>query len=109
MTEEIYEGCLDKSFIAPLHNPMLYKFQTEIKKNDSNNLHNALKLSPREFIIKEKTNDDTWNLDIYKNLINLDGDKKGQNKNFLTYMLLINSQISKRGLKKKEVHLFLKV
>ena len=109
MTEEIYEGRLDKSFIAPLRNPMLYRFQTEIKKNVSNNLHNALKLSPGKFIIKEKTDDDTQNLEIYKNLINPDRDKKGQNENFLTYMLLINSRISKRGLKKKEVRLFLKV
>jgi hypothetical protein len=68
ITREIYEGRLDKKYFAPLRNPMIYKYQTEIKNKKSNDLHSALKLSEKEFIFKEKSEDGTWNMDVYQNL-----------------------------------------
>ena len=76
ITEEIYEGRLEKIFFAQLRNPMLYKFQTEIKRSDLNKLHSALKLSQGELLIEKEGEDGTWNLDTYKRLMNPDGAEK---------------------------------
>ena len=50
---------------------MLYKYQSEIKKNYSNGLHQALKFSDGELIFKERGEDSTWNLNVYRNLTQL--------------------------------------
>ena len=65
ITKEIYEGHLNKKFIGPLRNPMLYRYQTEMKKNYSNDLHRALKPSDGELIFKERGQDGIWDLNVY--------------------------------------------
>ena len=50
---------------------MLYKYQSEIKKNYSNGLHQALKFSDGKLIFKERGEDGTWNLNVYRNLTQL--------------------------------------
>jgi hypothetical protein len=81
ITREIYEGRLDKKYLAPLRNPMIYKYQTEIKNKCSSDVHHALKWSDKEFIIKEKGEDGTWNMNVYQSLTNSNGfDKKLKRK-----------------------------
>ena len=78
ITEEIYEGRLTKDYFGPLRNPMIYKYQTEIKKKISNNLHFSLKIPDEEYIMKDKghVEDGTWNLNLYRQLTKCDGNKK---------------------------------
>jgi hypothetical protein len=66
MTKKIYEGQLNKDYLGPLQNPMIYKYQTNIKK-DFNCLHGSLKLSDEKYIIKNEGHDEdgTWNLNVY--------------------------------------------
>jgi len=75
ITKEIYEGRLNKIYFGPLRNPMLYKYQTEIKSNVSDGLHRALKIQDREFIVKEKDGDGTWNISVYKDFVKKFEDK----------------------------------
>jgi hypothetical protein len=70
ITKGIYEGRLEKRFLAPLRNPMIYKYQNEYNYKHSNNLHRALNFSDGECIIKEKGEDGTWNMNVYQNLTN---------------------------------------
>ena len=71
ITKEIYEGRLNKDYLRPLRNPMIYNYQNEIKSKFSNYPHRALKLSNEDHIIKEKEEDGTWNLNVYQSLTNL--------------------------------------
>ena len=75
ITKEIYEGQLNKNYSGPLRNPMIYKYQNEIKSKYSNNLHRALKLSDGECIIKEKGEDGTWYMNMYQSLTNSNTDE----------------------------------
>ena len=77
ITKEIYEGHLNKKFIGPLRNPMLYRYQTEMKKNYSNDLHRALKPSDGELIFKERGQDGIWDLNVYRDLTNSNKREKG--------------------------------
>jgi hypothetical protein len=76
MTKEIYKGQLNKDYLGSLQNPIIYKYQTEIKK-DSNCLHGSLKLSNAKYIIKNEghNEDGTWNLNVYQKLIHFNGNK----------------------------------
>ena len=73
ITKEIFEGQLNKAYFGPLRNPMLYKYRTEIKKKDSNNLHHSLTLPDEEYVIKNKGHeeDGTWNPNVYQKLLHL--------------------------------------
>jgi len=96
ITREIYDGQLSKNYFKPLRNPMIYKYQTEVKRNVFTGLHCALKLSNGEFIIKESEEDGTWDLDIYKSLVNSNkNDKKLKRKAFELNLVLDNSKKSK--------------
>ena len=75
ITKEIYEGILDKKYFGDLRNPMLYKYQTDVKRYDLYDLHPALKSSYGELIIKDQGDDGTWTLSVYTNLMNLDRNK----------------------------------
>ena len=76
ITKEIYEGRLNKKYLGILRNPMIHKYQTEIKKNEFYNMHHALELSDGELIVKDKGEDGMVNLDIYNPLANSNKDKK---------------------------------
>ena len=42
MTKKIYKGQLNKAYFGPFRNPMIYKYQTKIKKKGSISLHGSL-------------------------------------------------------------------
>jgi hypothetical protein len=80
ITKEIYEGRLNKNYIPPLRNPTIFKYQNEIKRKYTNNLHGALKLSHGECIINKKGEDGTWNMNVYRNLTNFNGSIKDKKR-----------------------------
>jgi hypothetical protein len=67
---------LDKIYIGVLRNPMIYKCQSEIKRNHFISMHNAIKLSDGELVINEKGNDGTWDLNWFQKLTKPKRDKK---------------------------------
>jgi hypothetical protein len=76
ITKEIYEGHLDKNYLGSLRNPIISKYQNEIKRNNhSITLHPALKLSYGENIIKQKDDEGIWNLNLYEKLTNSNKDE----------------------------------
>ena len=99
ITKEIYEGQLNKNYFGPLRNPMIYKYQNEIKKKHFNNMHQALMPSDSECIIKDKGDDGTWNMNVYKDLTLLNGDKNKRKRK------ISDSRISEKNLKKIKLHL----
>ena len=74
----MYKGQLNKAHFGPLQNPMIYKYQTEIKKKDSISLHGSLILYDDKYIIKNEghNEDGTWNSNIYQKLIHFNGNKR---------------------------------
>ena len=69
---EIYEGRLDKKYLGPLRNPMLYKYQSEIKKSAYEDMHKAIKLDNGESIVNERGKDGTWDLNFFQKNFNTD-------------------------------------
>ncbi|KAF8809983.1 hypothetical protein BYT27DRAFT_7093314 [Phlegmacium glaucopus] len=54
ITMKVYEGHINKSYLGPLHNPMIYKYQTECKiTKETNDLHHSLKWAESESFIKK--------------------------------------------------------
>ena len=96
ITKEIYEGRLNKKYFGPLRNPMIYKYQNEIKSKYCNNLHRALKLFDGECIIKEKGEDGTWNMNIYENLTNLNRDENKMKRKLTDLHNVENSHKKKK-------------
>jgi hypothetical protein len=71
ITMKIYERHISKLYAGPLRNPMIYKYQTDFQvKNETHNWHPALKCADNELFIAKTDSDGTWNLEIYKNLVN---------------------------------------
>ena len=86
---------------------MLYRYQTQIKKNYSNDLHCALKPSDRELIFKERGQDSTWNLNVYRNLTNLNKCEKGlKRKLYALHGIEENSDFEKNSKINKLFPLF---
>ena len=100
ITKEIYEGRLNKKYFGPLRNPMLYKYQTEIKSNVSDGLHHALKFPDREFIMKEKDGDGTWNISAYKDLIEKIEGKTSSKRKFSDLDTVDEGARLEKGIKK---------
>lgn len=76
IVNEIYEGRLDKKYLEPLRNPMIYKYQSEIKRNAFKGMHKAIKLSDGELIINERSKDGTWDLSFFQELTKSKGERK---------------------------------
>ena len=100
ITKVIYEGQLNKKYFGPLRNPMIYKYQTEIKKNVSGVLHRALRLFDGERIIKEKGDDGTWNLSIYQKLTDPNKTDMGLKRKTSAIRIFNESACLKTGSKK---------
>lgn len=103
ITEEIYEGRLNKSYLGTLRNPMLYKYQTDnIKKDDFNSMHHSLKSSDEEFVIKNKSENGIWNLDFYQNLIKSNQDIKKVKRKFTNLHVVEEHSTFESSKKKKK-------
>ena len=111
ITKEIYEGRLNRDYFGPLQNPMLYKYQAEIKRDYSKKMHPALKLSVGELIAKEKSDDGTWNLSIYRNLTNFSIENRQKKKRKLSDLLPTEkgTSLEKNPKKKKKIITFTKI
>ena len=95
ITREIYEGRLREKYFAPLRNPMIYKYQNEIKRKYPNNLHGALRLSYGEHIIKKKGENGMWNLNKYKGLIKLSNTIKDKKRKVVDSLSTEENDIKK--------------
>ena len=70
ITKKNYEGHISKLYFHSLHNPMIYKYQSDFKtKNETKNWHDALKGNDTELLVKSPENDDTWNIKSHKDLL----------------------------------------
>jgi hypothetical protein len=103
ITRDIYEGCLDKKYRAPLRNPMIYKYQTEIKRKCSNDVHHALKWADKELIIKKKDEDGAWNMDVYKSLTDSNKVEKKLKRKTPEFFLIDKEKNSKMSSKKNKL------
>jgi len=102
ITRDIYEGSLDKKYRLPLRNPMIYKYQTEIKRKCSSDVHRALKWSDKELIIKERGGDGTWNMNIYQSLTDSNNvEKKLKRKNPEFHLIDKETNLQMSSKKKK--------
>jgi hypothetical protein len=78
ITKEVYEGQLNKAYLGPLRNPVIYKYQTEIKKKKPDDFHFSSKLSHEEYLIegKDHIKDSILNTSFHIQLTNPNGDQK---------------------------------